>query len=130
MYKQYFYSLNAVSPRTMSLISKINYLSSPLLVSIFNWIDAVIGLKFRSNWQFRQINLTNESSHVFFIFFFSVYSHETYDGRESVKKWLNEARTHNPNIVVVLCGNKNDLENNQREVDLMAAGIFAQENGK
>lgn len=43
--------------------------------------------------------------------------------------WLTDARTlASPNIVIVLVGNKKDLEQ-EREVTFLEASRFAQENG-
>ncbi len=44
--------------------------------------------------------------------------------------WLTDARTlASPNIVIILVGNKKDLDA-EREVTFMEASRFAQENGK
>ena len=54
-------------------------------------------------------------------------SRETYN---ALTNWLTDARTlASPNIVIVLVGNKKDLEAD-REVTFMEASRFAQENGK
>ena len=43
--------------------------------------------------------------------------------------WLTDARTlASPNIVIILCGNKKDLDG-EREVTFLEASRFAQENG-
>lgn len=56
-----------------------------------------------------------------------LFSRETYN---SLTNWLTDARTlASPNIVIVLVGNKKDLEAD-REVTFMEASRFAQENGK
>ena len=53
-------------------------------------------------------------------------SRETYN---SLTNWLTDARTlASPNIVIVMVGNKKDLESD-REVTFMEASSFAQENG-
>ena len=53
-------------------------------------------------------------------------SRETYN---ALTNWLTDARTlASPNIVIVLVGNKKDLEAD-REVTFMEASRFAQENG-
>jgi GTPase SAR1 family protein len=55
-----------------------------------------------------------------------VCSRETYN---ALTNWLTDARTlASPNIVIVLVGNKKDLESD-REVTFMEASRFAQENG-
>ena len=55
------------------------------------------------------------------------YSRETYN---SLTNWLTDARTlASPNIVIVLVGNKKDLDAD-REVTFMEASRFAQENGE
>ena len=56
--------------------------------------------------------------------FFS--SRETYN---SLTNWLTDARTlASPNIVIIMVGNKKDLEAD-REVTFLEASRFAQENG-
>lgn len=55
------------------------------------------------------------------------YSRETYN---ALTNWLTDARTlASPNIVIILCGNKKDLDAD-REVTFLEASRFAQENGK
>ena len=59
------------------------------------------------------------------IFFFC--SRESYN---ALTNWLTDARTlASPNIVIVLVGNKKDLDS-EREVTFLEASRFAQENGK
>ena len=54
-------------------------------------------------------------------------SRETYN---ALTNWLTDARTlASPNIVIVMVGNKRDLESD-REVTFMEASRFAQENGR
>lgn len=54
-------------------------------------------------------------------------SRETYN---ALTNWLTDARTlASPNIVIILCGNKKDLDAD-REVTFLEASRFAQENGK
>ena len=54
-------------------------------------------------------------------------SRETYN---SLTNWLTDARTlASPNIVIILIGNKKDLDND-REVTFLEASRFAQENGE
>ncbi len=61
---------------------------------------------------------------MFDIFFLS---RESYN---AVANWLSDARSlASPNIVIILCGNKKDLEE-QRQVTFLEANRFAQENGK
>ena len=56
----------------------------------------------------------------------ALHSRETYN---SLAAWLTDARTlASPNIVVILCGNKKDLDP-EREVTFLEASRFAQENG-
>nr|XP_046176710.1 ras-related protein Rab-4B-like [Oncorhynchus gorbuscha] len=56
---------------------------------------------------------------------YDITSRETYN---SLTNWLTDARTlASPNIVIILCGNKKDLEAD-REVTFLEASIFAQEN--
>lgn len=58
--------------------------------------------------------------------FHSRHSRETYN---SLTNWLTDARTlASPNIVIILIGNKKDLDND-REVTFLEASRFAQENG-
>lgn len=49
---------------------------------------------------------------------------------DSVNKWLTELKEHvaEPNLVIILCGNKSDL-NHLREVKTEVAKKFAQDNG-
>jgi len=71
---------------------------------------------------------------LYFIFFLCllfdvlcVCSRETYN---ALTNWLTDARTlASPNIVIVLVGNKKDLDAD-REVTFMEASRFAQENGE
>ena len=57
----------------------------------------------------------------------TLHSRETYN---SLAAWLTDARTlASPNIVVILCGNKKDLDP-EREVTFLEASRFAQENGE
>ncbi|VTJ56320.1 Hypothetical predicted protein [Marmota monax] len=58
---------------------------------------------------------------------YDITSRETYN---SLAAWLTDARTlASPNIVVILCGNKKDLDP-EREVTFLEASRFAQENGE
>ena len=55
------------------------------------------------------------------------FSRETYN---ALTNWLTDARTlASPNIVIVLVGNKKDLEA-EREVTFLEASRFAIENGE
>ena len=64
---------------------------------------------------------------MFIYIMFCSTSRETYN---ALANWLTDARTlASPNIVIVLVGNKKDLESD-REVTFMEASRFAQENGK
>jgi Ras-related protein Rab-4B len=55
------------------------------------------------------------------------FSRESYN---AVTNWLTDVRTlASPNIVIVLCGNKKDLED-QRQVTFLEASRYAQEHGK
>ena len=57
----------------------------------------------------------------------SYCSRETYN---SLTNWLTDARTlASPNIVIILVGNKKDLDAD-REVTFLEASRFAQENGE
>ncbi|MGH0159469.1 UNVERIFIED_CONTAM: hypothetical protein FKN15_042205 [Acipenser sinensis] len=57
---------------------------------------------------------------------YDITSRETYN---SLTNWLTDARTlASPNIVIILCGNKKDLDAD-REVTFLEASRFAQENG-
>ena len=59
--------------------------------------------------------------------YFQYFSRETYN---ALTNWLTDARTlASPNIVIILVGNKKDLEA-EREVTFLEASRFAQENGK
>lgn len=60
-------------------------------------------------------------------FFACDCSRETYN---SLTNWLTDARTlASPNIVIILIGNKKDLDSD-REVTFLEASRFAQENGQ
>lgn len=55
------------------------------------------------------------------------FSRETYN---TLTTWLTDARTlASPNIVIILLGNKKDLDAD-REVTFLEASRFAQENGR
>lgn len=55
-----------------------------------------------------------------------VFSRETYN---ALTTWLSDARMlASQNIVIILCGNKKDLDAD-REVTFLEASRFAQENG-
>lgn len=59
--------------------------------------------------------------------FYLPLSRETYN---TLTTWLTDARTlASPNIVIILLGNKKDLDGD-REVTFLEASRFAQENGK
>ena len=48
---------------------------------------------------------------------------------ESLKSWLTDARTlAGPKISIILCGNKSDLPDEDRQVSLLEGSRFAQEN--
>ncbi|XP_070571397.1 ras-related protein Rab-4B isoform X3 [Ptychodera flava] len=56
---------------------------------------------------------------------YDITSRETYN---ALTNWLTDAKTlASPNIVIILCGNKKDLEAD-REVTFLEASRFAQEN--
>lgn len=58
---------------------------------------------------------------------YDIASRESYN---ALTNWLTDARTlASPNIIIVMVGNKKDLEA-EREVTFMEASRFAQENGK
>ena len=57
-----------------------------------------------------------------------VYDITSRDSFNALIDWLTDARTlASPNIVIILVGNKKDLED--REVTFLEASKFAQENG-
>uniref|UniRef100_A0A8D3ATL0 Ras-related protein Rab-4 n=1 Tax=Scophthalmus maximus TaxID=52904 RepID=A0A8D3ATL0_SCOMX len=57
---------------------------------------------------------------------YDITSRETYN---ALTNWLTDARTlASPNIAIILCGNKKDLDAD-REVTFLEASRFAQENG-
>lgn len=59
-----------------------------------------------------------------------VYDITSRDSFNALSNWLRDARTlASPNIVILLVGNKKDLEES-REVTYTEASQFAQENGK
>ncbi len=71
----------------------------------------------------QSINRLNILTELFFCFYLS---RESYN---AVTNWLSDARSlASPNIVIVLCGNKKDLED-ERKVTFLEANRFAQENG-
>ena len=58
-----------------------------------------------------------------------VYDISSRDSYNAISSWLSDARTlASPNIIVILVGNKKDLDS-EREVTFMEATRFAQENG-
>ena len=58
---------------------------------------------------------------------YDISSRESYN---AISSWLSDARTlASPNIIVILVGNKKDLDA-EREVTFMEASRFAQENGQ
>jgi len=58
-----------------------------------------------------------------------VYDATSRDSFNALTNWLNDARTlASPNIVILLVGNKKDLEE-ARDVTFLEASTFAQENG-
>ena len=58
---------------------------------------------------------------------YDITNRETFN---SLANWLSDARTlASPNIVILLVGNKRDLDA-EREVTFLEASRFAQENGK
>lgn len=59
-----------------------------------------------------------------------VYDTTSRDSFNVLSNWLNDARTlASPSTVILLVGNKKDLEE-AREVTFLEASNFAQENGK
>lgn len=59
-----------------------------------------------------------------------VYDTTSRDSFNALTNWLNDARTlASPNIVILLVGNKKDLEE-ARDITFLEASTFAQENGK
>ncbi len=55
------------------------------------------------------------------------FSRESYN---AITNWLTDVRQlASPNIVIILCGNKKDLED-QRQVTFLEASRYAQEHGK
>ena len=62
------------------------------------------------------------------LFLFCIYSsRESYN---NITHWLSDVRSlASPNIVIILCGNKKDLED-QRQVSYLEASRFAEEHGK
>ena len=59
-----------------------------------------------------------------------VYDISSRDSYNAISSWLSDARTlASPNIIVILVGNKKDLDS-EREVTFMEATRFAQENGR
>ena len=64
---------------------------------------------------------------IFILLYLLFASRETYN---ALTNWLTDARTlASPNIVIILIGNKKDLEAD-REVTFLEASRFAQENGR
>lgn len=53
------------------------------------------------------------------------------DSFNAITNWLTDVRTlASPNIVIILCGNKRDLGDEQRQVTFIEGSQFAQENGR
>ena len=59
-----------------------------------------------------------------------VYDVTSRDSYNALGNWLSDAQNlANPNLVVLLVGNKRDLES-ERQITFLEASRFAQENGK
>lgn len=59
-----------------------------------------------------------------------VYDSTSRDSFNALSNWLNDARTlANSNIVILLVGNKKDLEE-ARQIEFLEASTFAQDNGE
>jgi Ras-related protein Rab-4B len=59
-----------------------------------------------------------------------IYNHISRDTFLGVRSWLTDVRAlANPEIVILLVGNKND-KGEEREVSYLEASRFAQEHGK
>jgi GTPase SAR1 family protein len=59
---------------------------------------------------------------------YDITNRETFN---SLANWLSDARTlASPNIIILLVGNKRDLDDGDREVTFLEASRFAQENGE
>ena len=79
-------------------------------------------------WCFFHLCLNSKQYKQVVTYFLLIFycSRETYN---ALANWLTDARTlASPNIVIILVGNKKDLDS-EREVTFMEASRFAQENG-
>uniref|UniRef100_A0A9L0TM79 RAB4B, member RAS onco family n=1 Tax=Equus caballus TaxID=9796 RepID=A0A9L0TM79_HORSE len=78
-----------------------------------------------SPWPHRSVTRSYYRGAAGALLVYDITSRETYN---SLAAWLTDARTlASPNIVVILCGNKKDLDP-EREVTFLEASRFAQEN--
>lgn len=101
----WFQTASVSSPSFLFLPAHINRLSSPFL----------------------NCNLLSFTSFCVFVSIFRHCSRETYN---ALTTWLSDARMlASQNIVIILCGNKKDLDAD-REVTFLEASRFAQENGE
>lgn len=93
------------------------------MYDITRWVHRPIGVKWGAPGYILSCTRVVFSPHLLAL----LRSRETYN---SLAAWLTDARTlASPNIVVILCGNKKDLDP-EREVTFLESSRFAQENGE
>ena len=87
-------------------------------------LTAAIGLNCYPGYEFSLESFSEVNGS---LLLFGFFSRETYN---ALTNWLTDARTlASPNILIILVGNKKDLEA-EREVTFLEASRFAQENGE
>lgn len=80
-------------------------------------------------WCFTCLRYFKVNSTVFFYSSSNLIKNSSRESYNAITNWLSDVRTlASPNIVIVLCGNKKDLED-QRQVTFLEASRFAQDHG-
>lgn len=79
------------------------------------------------DWKLRSVTKSYYRGAAGALLVYDISSRESYN---ALGTWLSDAQSlANPNLVVLLVGNKKDLEDD-RQVSFLEASRFAQENGK
>lgn len=94
---------------------------------INQWVNIIYFLFQAGQERFRSVTRSYYRGAAGAILTFDVTSRESFN---TLANWLNDTRTlASPHIVILLVGNKKDLDE-EREVTFLEASNFAQENGK